>query len=102
MRAKLMQTVKGGVKSDLGFLLDANGASINGFKCELTNSANDATKALIFAGDFSKVYVKISALDILVDPYTLAGKNAIRLVVNVLSDIQYRQSDALVWGSALK
>lgn len=101
-RAKLMTTVKGGAKSDLGFLIDNTGMSINGFPCVFTASANDAETANIFAGDFTKLYVKISAIDILFDPYTLAKKNAVNLVVNVLADIQYRDKDAFQWGSCPK
>jgi HK97 family phage major capsid protein len=75
---------------------------LNGYPCgistlvpsDLTKSSGSALSAIIF-GDFSQLAIyNWGGLDVVVDPYTLAGNNQIKLTVNSFWDIFLRQPAA--------
>lgn len=87
-------TTISGEKSDLRLLMDGN--EINGYP--VVTSSNVAGNAYAF-GDFKELVVaQWGAIDIVVDPYTLATKNAIRLVINAFFDATVRRDGAIVVG----
>jgi len=76
---------------------------LNGYPCGISNlvpstlekGASGAVCSAIIFGDFSQLEVySWGGLDITVDPYTLAGKNQIKLTVNSLWDVFVRQPAA--------
>ena len=93
-KAAAKQTTISGEKSDLRLLCENN--EINGYP--VVTSSNVADLCYAF-GDFKELVVaQWGALDIVVDPYTLATKNAIRLVINAFFDATVRRDGAIVVG----
>lgn len=85
------QTTVSGEKSDLRLLLDGN--EVDGYP--VSTSSNVVTGGWAF-GDFKELVVaQWGSIDIVVDPYTLATKNAIRLVINAFFDAKVRRSGAI-------
>jgi len=77
-----------------------NDYQTNNYLAKFTNGATTATG---FFGDFSRVHFgRFGGLNILVDPYTVAGNAQIRLVVNSNVDWSLVQGAAFVkWTSLL-
>ena len=89
-KSEFKQTTISGTKSDLRLLMQGN--EVNGYP--VYSSSNVAGYAF---GDFSELVVaQWGAIDIVVDPYTLATKNAIRLVINAFFDAKLRREGAIV------
>ena len=85
------QTTVSGEKSDLRLLLDGN--EVDGYP--VSTSSNVVTGGWAF-GDFKELVVaQWGSIDIVVDPYTLATKNAIRLVINAFFDAKVRREGAI-------
>lgn len=90
-KSAFKQTTISGSQSDLRLLCEDN--EINGYKT--VSSSNVVTGGYLF-GDFSELIVaQWGAIDIVVDPYTLATKNAVRLVINAFFDAKLRRSGAV-------
>lgn len=91
-KAAFKQTTISGQKSDLRLLMQDN--EVNGYR--VVSSSNVADGGYLY-GDFSELVVaQWGAIDIVVDPYTLATKNAVRLVVNCFFDAKLRRSGAVL------
>lgn len=91
-KAVFKQTTISGDKSDLRLLMQDN--EVNGYR--VVSSSNVADGGYLY-GDFSELVVaQWGAIDIVVDPYTLATKNAVRLVINVFFDAKLRRSGAVL------
>lgn len=91
-KAVFKQTTISGEKSDLRLLLQDN--EVNGYR--VVSSSNVADGGYLY-GDFGELVVaQWGAIDIVVDPYTLATKNAVRLVVNCFFDAKLRRSGAVL------
>ena len=91
-KAVFKQTTISGDKSDLRLLLQDN--EVNGYR--VVSSSNVADGGYLY-GDFGELVVaQWGAIDIVVDPYTLATKNAVRLVVNCFFDAKLRRSGAVL------
>ena len=92
MRAQFKQTTISGEKSDLRLLMDGN--EVNGYP--VSTSSNVLSEGWAF-GDFRELVVaQWGSIDIVVDPYTLATKNAIRLVINAFFDAAVRRDGAIL------
>ena len=90
-KSAFKQTTISGDKSDLRLLLENN--EINGYP--VSSSSNVVTGGWAF-GDFKELVVaQWGSIDIVVDPYTLATKNAIRLVINAFFDAKVRREGAI-------
>lgn len=91
-KAVFKQTTISGDKSDLRLLMQDN--EVNGYR--VVSSSNVAEGGYLY-GDFGELVVaQWGAIDIVVDPYTLATKNAVRLVVNCFFDAKLRRSGAVL------
>lgn len=91
-KAAFKTTTISGSKSDLRLLMQDN--EVNGYR--VVSSSNVADGGYLY-GDFSELVVaQWGAIDIVVDPYTLATKNAVRLVVNCFFDAKLRRSGAVL------
>lgn len=85
------QTTISGEKSDLRLLMQGN--EVDGYP--VATSSNVAEGGWAF-GDFKELVVaQWGSIDIVVDPYTLATKNAIRLVINAFFDAKVRREGAI-------
>lgn len=85
------QTTISGDKSDLRLLMNDN--EVDGYP--VSASSNVVSGGYAF-GDFKELVVaQWGAIDIVVDPYTLATKNAIRLVINAFFDAKVRRAGAI-------
>lgn len=92
MRAQFKQTTISGEKSDLRLLMDGN--EVNGYP--VSTSSNVLSEGWAF-GDFRELVVaQWGSIDIVVDPYTLATKNAVRLVINAFFDAAVRRDGAIL------
>lgn len=91
-KSAFKQATISGSKSDLRMLCENN--EVNGYP--VVASSNVVTNGYAF-GDFKELVVaQWGSLDIVVDPYTLATKNAIRLVVNAFFDAKVRRAGAII------
>lgn len=91
MKAQFKQTTISGDKSDLRLLMQGN--EVDGYPASV--SSNVLAEGWAF-GDFRELVVaQWGAIDIVVDPYTLATKNAIRLVINAFFDAKVRRHGAI-------
>ena len=91
-KSAFKQTTISGEKSDLRLLMDGN--EVNGYP--VSASSNVLKEGWAF-GDFRELVVaQWGAIDIVVDPYTLATKNAIRLVINAFFDAAVRRDGAIL------
>lgn len=92
MKAQFKQTTISGELSDLRLLMDGN--EVNGYP--VSASSNVLAEGWAF-GDFRELVVaQWGSIDIVVDPYTLATKNAIRLVINAFFDAAVRRDGAIL------
>lgn len=90
-KSAFKQTTVSGEKSDLRLLM--NGNEVDGYP--VSTSSNVVSGGWAF-GDFKELVVaQWGAIDIVVDPYTLATKNAIRLVINAFFDAKVRREGAI-------
>lgn len=90
-KSSFKQTTISGEKSDLRLLM--NGNEVDGYP--VSASSNVVAGGYAF-GDFKELVVaQWGAIDIVVDPYTLATKNAIRLVINAFFDAKVRRDGAI-------
>lgn len=90
-KSSFKQTTISGEKSDLRLLMQGN--EVDGYP--VSASSNVVTGGYAF-GDFSELVVaQWGGIDIVVDPYTLATKNAIRLVINAFFDAKVRREGAI-------
>ena len=90
-KSAFKQTTISGEKSDLRLLM--NGNEVDGYP--VSTSSNVVSGGWAF-GDFKELVVaQWGAIDIVVDPYTLATKNAIRLVINAFFDAKVRREGAI-------
>ena len=94
-KSTFKQTTVSGQLSDLRMIMEGN--EINGYpvSCSSNVGANGGGAVAAF-GDFHELVVaQWGAIDIVVDPYTLATKNAIRLVINAYFDAKVRRDGAI-------
>lgn len=90
-KSAFKQATISGTKSDLRLLLEDG--EVDGYP--VSDSSNVAAGGYAF-GDFSELVVaQWGGIDIVVDPYTLATKNAIRLVINAYFDAKVRRDGAI-------
>lgn len=90
-KSSFKQTTISGEKSDLRLLMQGN--EVDGYP--VSSSSNVVAGGYAF-GDFSELVVaQWGGIDIVVDPYTLATKNAIRLVINAFFDAKVRREGAI-------
>lgn len=90
-KSSFKQTTISGEKSDLRLLMQGN--EVDGYP--VSSSSNVVTGGYAF-GDFSELVVaQWGGIDIVVDPYTLSTKNAIRLVINAFFDAKVRREGAI-------
>lgn len=90
-KSAFKQTTISGEKSDLRLLM--NGNEVDGYP--VSASSNVVAGGYAF-GDFKELVVaQWGAIDIVVDPYTLATKNAVRLVINAFFDAKVRRDGAI-------
>ena len=90
-KSAFKQTTISGEKSDLRLLMQGN--EVDGYP--VATSSNVVAGGWAF-GDFKELVVaQWGSIDIVVDPYTLATKNAIRLVINAFFDAKVRREGAI-------
>lgn len=97
-RGKLKTTLKASGVS--GYIMENN--EINGYKTAMSNVVpSDITKAggsnlsAVIAGVWSELFIGLwGGLDIVVDPYTRADYNEVKLVVNQFADVALRNAEA--------
>ena len=90
-KSAFKQATVSGAKSDLRLLLEDG--EVDGYP--VSDSSNVVAGGYAF-GDFSELVVaQWGGIDIVVDPYTLATKNAIRLVINAYFDAKVRRDGAI-------
>ena len=90
-KSAFKQATISGAKSDLRLLLEDG--EVDGYP--VSDSSNVVTGGYAF-GDFGELVVaQWGGIDIVVDPYTLATKNAIRLVINAYFDAKVRRDGAI-------
>ena len=90
-KSAFKQATISGAKSDLRLLLEDG--EVDGYP--VSDSSNVVAGGYAF-GDFGELVVaQWGGIDIVVDPYTLATKNAIRLVINAYFDAKVRRNGAI-------
>lgn len=89
-KAKMKTTTVSGGKSDLRMLMEGN--EVNGYPVLTTGNA----AGYAFGKWDELVIAQWGSLDIIIDPYTQAKKNAVRIVVNAFFDAKPRRSEAIV------
>ena len=89
-KAKLKTTTISGSKSDLRMLMEGN--EVNGYPVLTTGNA----EGLAFGKWDELIICQWGSLDIIIDPYTQAKKNAVRIVVNAFFDAKPRRENAIV------
>lgn len=89
-KASMKTTTVSGSKSDLRMLMEGN--EVNGY--EVLSTGNCAGYAL---GKWDELVIaQWGSLDIIIDPYTQAKKNAVRIVVNAFFDAKPRRAEGIV------
>ena len=89
-KAALKTTAISGQKSDLRMLME--GKEVNGYEVLTTGNAS----GIAFGKWDELVIAQWGSLDIVIDPYTQAKKNAVRIVVNAFFDAKPRRNEAIV------
>lgn len=89
-KAIMKTTTISGNKSDLRMLMEGN--EVNGY--EVLSTGNCSGYA--FGKWDELVIAQWGSLDIIIDPYTQAKKNAVRIVVNAFFDAKPRRTEAIV------
>ena len=93
-KSQLKQTTISGQLSDLRMIMEGN--EINGYPVSCSSNAGNGTGPVAAFGDFKELVVaQWGAIDIVVDPYTLARQNAVRLVINAFFDAKLRRPNAV-------
>lgn len=102
VRGKLKQTVK--VSSTDSVMVWADGSTpLNGYRCGVSNQVSSAlTKgtssgvcSAIFFGNWNDLLVaQFGGLDIVVDPYSLATTNLMRITANTYADVGVRHAES--------
>jgi hypothetical protein len=94
-KSMFKQTTVSGQLSDLRMIMEGN--EINGYPVSCSSNVGGMDSGSMAAfGDFHELVVaQWGAIDIVVDPYTLATKNAIRLVINAFFDAKVRRDGAI-------
>lgn len=102
VRGKLKTTTKA-TSGDSVMVWDTNDSPLNGYKAgvstlvpsNLTKGTSSSVCSAIIFGNWAELFIgQWAGLDIVVDPYTVAGKNQIKLVVNSLWDVMVRRPEA--------
>ena len=89
-KAKFKTTTISGSKSDLRMLMEGN--EVNGYPVLTTGNC-----AGVAYGKWDELVIaQWGSLDIIIDPYTQAKKNAVRIVVNAFFDAKPRRAEAIV------
>ena len=83
-------TTVSGSKSDLRMLMEGN--EVNGYPVLTTGNA----AGYAFGKWDELVIAQWGSLDIIIDPYTQAKKNAVRIVVIAFFDAKPRRAEAIV------
>lgn len=92
---KTILKATGAMVASSSFIWDAN--QMNGYPAEDTNQVpNDQ---VIFGNWNDLVMADWDGMDVVVDPYTLAAKNQIRIVLNLMTDIGLRHPASFVVSS---
>ena len=89
-KAKFKTTTISGQKSDLRMLMEGN--EVNGYPVLTTGNC----AGVAFGKWDELVIAQWGSLDIIIDPYTQAKKNAVRIVVNAFFDAKPRRTEAIV------
>lgn len=89
-KAKFKTTTISGQKSDLRMLMEGN--EVNGYPVLTTGNC----AGVAFGKWDELVIAQWGSLDIIIDPYTQAKKNAVRIVVNAFFDAKPRRAEAIV------
>ena len=89
-KAKFKTTTISGTKSDLRMLMEGN--EVNGYPVLTTGNC----AGVAFGKWDELVIAQWGSLDIIIDPYTQAKKNAVRIVVNAFFDAKPRRAEAIV------
>ena len=89
-KAKFKTTTISGNKSDLRMLMEGN--EVNGYPVLTTGNC----AGVAFGKWDELVIAQWGSLDIIIDPYTQAKKNAVRIVVNAFFDAKPRRTEAIV------
>jgi HK97 family phage prohead protease len=89
-KAKFKTTTISGQKSDLRMLMEGN--EVNGYPVLTTGNC----AGVAFGKWDELVIAQWGSLDIIIDPYTHAKKNAVRIVVNAFFDAKPRRAEAIV------
>lgn len=89
-KASFKTTTISGQKSDLRMLMEGN--EVNGY--EVLTTGNCA--GIAFGKWDELVIAQWGSLDLIIDPYTQAKKNAVRIVVNAFFDAKPRRAEAIV------
>ena len=93
-KSQLKQTTVSGQLSDLRMIMEGN--EVNGYPVSCSSNAGNGTGPVAAFGDFHELVVaQWGAIDIVVDPYTLARQNAVRLVINAFFDAKLRRPNAV-------
>ena len=89
-KAKFKTTTISGSKSDLRMLMEGN--EVNGYEVLTTGNCS----GVAFGKWDELVIAQWGSLDLIIDPYTQAKKNAVRIVVNAFFDAKPRRNEAIV------
>ena len=89
-KAKFKTTTISGQKSDLRMLMEGN--EVNGYPVLTTGNC----AGIAFGKWDELVIAQWGSLDLIIDPYTQAKKNAVRIVVNAFFDAKPRRAEAIV------
>lgn len=89
-KAKFKTTTISGNKSDLRMIMEGN--EVNGYPVLTTGNC----AGVAFGKWDELVIAQWGSLDIIIDPYTQAKKNAVRIVVNAFFDAKPRRTEAFV------
>lgn len=90
IKAAMKQTTVGGTKSDLRMLLE-NGEA-NGYGVVSTGNS----KGIALANWSDLIICQFGSMDLVIDPYTVATKGCIRIVVNAYFDAKFRRPESVV------
>lgn len=89
-KAKFKTTAISGSKSDIRMIMEGN--EVNGYPVLTTGNC----AGVAFGKWDELVIAQWGSLDIIIDPYTQAKKNAVRIVVNAFFDAKPRRAEAIV------
>ncbi|MZQ50435.1 MAG: phage major capsid protein [Bacteroidales bacterium] len=94
LMGKMKTTAK---DSGSGIFIASEGTQVNGYPLYVSSAV--AANRIVF-GNFADLLIgSWGAIDITVDPYTQAGKGAVRLVVNSYWDVVKRRAASFAYGN---